>query len=493
MPTYPERYSHIDFTLPDGFKDALRQGLDLISEGYGGDGLQEQTVREARQMLKDGAPTVDKVRKMFRFWSRNERFLEEEDKTAPMWVSALIWGGRPGPGYARRVVEQMDAADREAGVESGDSSATELGDDDFRWVPALQMGYTAHPKHPNGGYTITDAHVAELQRYLAKYTSKGYYPPARELHASQQSSAMRLGRVKRIRRVDNRVDFGVEFARGVAALHDGGHLDGWSPTLWWDWTDPHDGEQFFVALRDLSAVDVPWQKHLPNASPHYTTQLGDVDDTPYHLVENTEMACMDGAPEEKIEETEAQDMSEQMDLLRSMSAGLESLLSGIGELRDLVASMKAPETNAGDTPETEMGDTPERQIADLQKQLKHERSLRLRSEITTALGDVADEQVTQLTELGETSPDLYRTTLNALAEARKATAAAQRTATPEAGAPGDTPAAGATELGDVLADAAKQGIQRGHSLLKHIRAAGIAPERLTPDAIATHYTPNLQG
>lgn len=498
MPVYPKRYDHIDFSPPEGARDAARRGVRLFEQGFGGDGLEDVTIREARAISRGELPTIAKIRKATRFWGRNERFLDVEDHRSAAWTSAMLWGGRSGMRWFRKLTRQMEAADARA-TESGDmADGVELGDDDFRWVPALQMGYTAHPRHPDGGYTVTPELVQELQRFLTKFTGKGYFPPVRFLHASQKASPMRHGRVNSLRQVDNIIEFGVEFARGVADLYDGGFLDGWSPTLWWDWTDPHDGEKFAVGLRDLSAVDVPWQKHLPNASPHYTVPLGDPDDTPYHLVETTEGGPMEETAETTEESTtEAQDATELMELLRAMSAGQEAMMAAMAEMREAVKAMMPPadtteETAAGDGEvHTEAGDTPEQTIAVLQRQLAEERGKRLRSEITTQLGDIAEDQMNSLVELGGAQPALYQQTLNMLGEARKATIAAQRTSTTETGNPGDSVGGGATELGDVLAEAAKGGVPRGAKLIKFVRGKGLNPEHVNGEMIATHYTPNI--
>jgi HK97 family phage prohead protease len=106
----PERYSDIDFTPPEGVREACRVGIRQIEDGLGGDGLEDATVREARAMARGEDVTAAKARKGYRWWARNERFLEAENDT-PADVAANLWGGRAGPGFFNRLYEQMEAAD----------------------------------------------------------------------------------------------------------------------------------------------------------------------------------------------------------------------------------------------------------------------------------------------------------------------------------------------------------------------------------------------
>ena len=91
---------------PEAVQRACKRGLDLYEEGYGGDGLEPATIKEAKAMANGEAVTEAKVRKAYRWWSRNERFLDEEPNS-PAMVSALLWGGAPGRSWFRSLYNDL--------------------------------------------------------------------------------------------------------------------------------------------------------------------------------------------------------------------------------------------------------------------------------------------------------------------------------------------------------------------------------------------------
>lgn len=106
------KYSHINFKPPQSVRDAYKRGLDLHEEGKTGSGLEASTVSMARKLSQDQEVSPEWARKGNRFWGRNERFLSEE-KDSPAYASAMLWGGRAGKGWFSKLVEQMDAADKD--------------------------------------------------------------------------------------------------------------------------------------------------------------------------------------------------------------------------------------------------------------------------------------------------------------------------------------------------------------------------------------------
>ena len=93
-------------TPPESVQRACKRGLDMYEEGLGGDGLEPATIKEARSMAQGEAVTEAKVRKAYRWWSRNERFLDE-DPESPAMVSALLWGGASGRDWFRRLYNDL--------------------------------------------------------------------------------------------------------------------------------------------------------------------------------------------------------------------------------------------------------------------------------------------------------------------------------------------------------------------------------------------------
>ena len=104
----------VDLTPPAYMRASARRGLQWHEEGFSGDGLQPQTVREARAMA-DGSVTADK-------WVRIRAFLarhmvdfdapaaspDNDDFPSPGVVAIALWGG----GTTRRSAQRaMDYAD----------------------------------------------------------------------------------------------------------------------------------------------------------------------------------------------------------------------------------------------------------------------------------------------------------------------------------------------------------------------------------------------
>ncbi len=109
-------------TPPAGVKSACKTGIKMVEDGMGGSGLEAATVREARAIVRGTPITIAKARKMVRWWGRNARFLDF-DKDSPAWVAALLWGGRAGLSWSRRLKRTFEAKEEKAAqgsISSGD-------------------------------------------------------------------------------------------------------------------------------------------------------------------------------------------------------------------------------------------------------------------------------------------------------------------------------------------------------------------------------------
>lgn len=92
----------VDLTLPRYIRDAARRGLELRAEGFGGDGLVERTIREAR-LMADGEVSEDKVIRVAAWAARHLVDLEapaNSDADADGWpgngaVAFYLWGIDP--------------------------------------------------------------------------------------------------------------------------------------------------------------------------------------------------------------------------------------------------------------------------------------------------------------------------------------------------------------------------------------------------------------
>ena len=103
-------------TAPDAARRAFDKGVRQVEDGLGGDGLEPATVREARSLKAGEAPTEAKIRKAYRWWARNERFLDAEADT-PADVAANLWGGASGRDWFRALYAELEvdeAADANA-------------------------------------------------------------------------------------------------------------------------------------------------------------------------------------------------------------------------------------------------------------------------------------------------------------------------------------------------------------------------------------------
>jgi len=114
----PEKYSHIDFTPPEGVRKEAEKGLAWRREhGRGGTAV---GITRARDLANGVKLSPSTVRRMKAYFDRHEI-----DKKGNGWnpgddgfpsngrIAWALWGSDAGWAYARKVVEQMNAADEE--------------------------------------------------------------------------------------------------------------------------------------------------------------------------------------------------------------------------------------------------------------------------------------------------------------------------------------------------------------------------------------------
>jgi HK97 family phage prohead protease len=108
----------VNLDVPQYIRDAAARGLELRADGYGGDGLVDRTIREARDMAA-GRITEDKVIRANAWGARHAVDLEADQNTdsdADGWpgngaVAHYLWGIDPlDPGPARSWFESKSAA-----------------------------------------------------------------------------------------------------------------------------------------------------------------------------------------------------------------------------------------------------------------------------------------------------------------------------------------------------------------------------------------------
>ena len=107
--------------VPDYVSEAARRGLEWHREGKSGEGVKDQTIREARDMV-EGSISEDKVRRMGPWFRRHRPDMDapankpsSKDFPGAGAVAWALWGG-PTSGdimraaeWAERTVERLDA------------------------------------------------------------------------------------------------------------------------------------------------------------------------------------------------------------------------------------------------------------------------------------------------------------------------------------------------------------------------------------------------
>jgi hypothetical protein len=137
------KYDSIDFTPPQAVRNNAEKGLELRRKqspsNKGGLSVQEaaeQGVGSGVQRavnLKNGDPVSPEVAKRMKaFFSRFQGHLsksrklksEDEQLKSKMYVSDLIWGGKAGEDWAKKIVKQMEEIDskKEATVKKTSSA-----------------------------------------------------------------------------------------------------------------------------------------------------------------------------------------------------------------------------------------------------------------------------------------------------------------------------------------------------------------------------------
>jgi hypothetical protein len=110
----PEKYAHIDFTPPQGVREAARRGLEVrASKPPSQRGGTEVGVARARDLANGRTVSPDTARRMKAYFDRHEVDKDGEtwDEQGKGWQAWQLWGGDPGRSWSAKLVRQMNAAD----------------------------------------------------------------------------------------------------------------------------------------------------------------------------------------------------------------------------------------------------------------------------------------------------------------------------------------------------------------------------------------------
>ena len=120
-----ERYDHIDFVPPKSVAQAAAKGLEYRQKANGKGGLSVQQakkegigsgVQRAVNLKNRDKMFPQTIKRMKAFFDRHQKNKDVAKGKEP-WqdrghVAWLLWGGDPGYEWAKRIVSQMDKADR---------------------------------------------------------------------------------------------------------------------------------------------------------------------------------------------------------------------------------------------------------------------------------------------------------------------------------------------------------------------------------------------
>lgn len=111
-----ERYSHIDFTPPAGVREAAARALEVrANKPTSQRGMTPVGLARARDLSNGKKISPETARRMLAYFSRHEVDKQGStwDEQGKGWQAWQGWGGDAGFAWARKVVRQMNAADKE--------------------------------------------------------------------------------------------------------------------------------------------------------------------------------------------------------------------------------------------------------------------------------------------------------------------------------------------------------------------------------------------
>lgn len=84
---------------PGWMRDNFKRGLEWFEKGFGGDGLADSTIEEARTIAGGGLVSPDKAQRMAAWFARHMADLDgvstDQDPPTPGMVAHALWGGWP--------------------------------------------------------------------------------------------------------------------------------------------------------------------------------------------------------------------------------------------------------------------------------------------------------------------------------------------------------------------------------------------------------------
>jgi len=139
------KYDHINFKPPASVAKAAKRGLELRRKNKGKGGLSAKQaskqgigsgVQRASNLKSRSNLSPKTVRRMKSFFDRHKKNKKidpgKTHATDSGYIAWMLWGGDPGYSWARKIVRQMDAADKKPKKESINLVRAELLEKTFK-------------------------------------------------------------------------------------------------------------------------------------------------------------------------------------------------------------------------------------------------------------------------------------------------------------------------------------------------------------------------
>lgn len=113
----PKKYAHIDFKPPKGAQEAAARALEVRAEKPESQrGMTDVGIARARDLKNGVELSPETVKRMLAYFTRHEIDKKGEtwDEQGKGWQAWQGWGGDAGFAWARKVVNQMNAADNKS-------------------------------------------------------------------------------------------------------------------------------------------------------------------------------------------------------------------------------------------------------------------------------------------------------------------------------------------------------------------------------------------
>ena len=113
----PDKYSHIDFTPPKGAQEAAKRALEVrASKPPSQRGMTDVGLARARDLANGKRLSPDTVKRMLAYFTRHE--VDKQGSTwsdkGKGWQAWQGWGGDAGFSWTRKIVNQMNTADKKS-------------------------------------------------------------------------------------------------------------------------------------------------------------------------------------------------------------------------------------------------------------------------------------------------------------------------------------------------------------------------------------------